>query len=87
MSSIKQREERQEHLARTNPLFGPARLKLGAFCSNLCNDMSAVKGVLDLSWKNTARLAQLADEMKFEAVVPLARWRGLGRGQPKSGYP
>ena len=31
-----------------------------------------------ISWPNTRTLAELADEMEFEAIVPVARWRGFG---------
>jgi len=73
-------EERFSQLAKTNPLFGDRKLKLGTFCSNVSSGatMSSMDGVLDLTWANTARLTQLADEMSFEAVVPIGRWRGMG---------
>ena len=80
MSSNAEHKSRREQLARTNPLFGPAQLKLGTFCSNLSNGgcISTLSGVLELNWRNAARLARLADEMNFEAIVPVARWRGFG---------
>jgi len=73
-------EQRLEALARTNPLFGPRKLKLGSFCSNVSNagTMSSMEGVYDLDWPNASRVAQLADAMDFEAIVPIARWRGFG---------
>jgi alkanesulfonate monooxygenase SsuD/methylene tetrahydromethanopterin reductase-like flavin-dependent oxidoreductase (luciferase family) len=73
-------EARLEMLSRTNPLFGPAKLKLGSFCTNVSGGatMSSMKGVLNLSWPNAAHLARLADEMTFEAIVPIGRWRGFG---------
>ena len=77
---MSKQERRHELLAKTNPLFGSTKLKLGTFCSNVSGGttMSSMEGVLKLSWDNTLRLAQLADEMKFEAVVPLGRWHGFG---------
>jgi FMNH2-dependent dimethyl sulfone monooxygenase len=80
MTSAITQEQRLEQLAQTNPLFGPAKLKLGTFCSNLSYGgcISSMPGTLQLTWPNSARLAQLADAMKFEAVVPVARWRGFG---------
>src|SRR5436190_2013133 len=30
------------------------------------------------SWENNLRLAQLADEIGIEAMVPIARWKGYG---------
>ena len=70
------REDRQ----RTNPLFNDRKLKLGTFCSNLdygCA-ISTIPGTLRISWPNTLALAKLADEMSFEALVPVGRWRGFG---------
>jgi dimethylsulfone monooxygenase len=64
----------------SNPLFNDRRLKLGTFCTNLdygCA-MSTIDGTLRISWPDTLALAQLADEMQFEALVPVARWRGFG---------
>lgn len=71
---------RAEKLAETNPLFGPAKLKLGIFCTNVSNGaaVSTMEGVHQLTWANTAHLTKLADEMKFETVFPIGRWRGFG---------
>ena len=47
--------------------------------------MSGVEGRLDLTWPNTVTLAKLADEMEFEALVPVARWRGFGGANDPQG--
>jgi alkanesulfonate monooxygenase SsuD/methylene tetrahydromethanopterin reductase-like flavin-dependent oxidoreductase (luciferase family) len=64
----------------TNPAFSTRKLKLGTFQTNLDSGcvMSDLDGRLDLSWPNTVTLAQLADEMEFECLVPVARWAGFG---------
>ena len=64
----------------TNPAFNDRRLKLGTFQSNLDYGclMSDIEGRLKISWPNTRTLAKLADEMEFEALLPVARWRGFG---------
>ncbi len=63
-----------------NPVFGTRKLKLGTFQTNLDSGcvMSGLDGRLDITWPNTLALAKLADEMEFEAIVPVARWRGFG---------
>jgi len=63
-----------------NPIFNDRKLKLGTFQTNLDYGclMSDVEGRLKISWPNTVTLAKLADEMEFEALVPVARWRGFG---------
>jgi len=64
----------------TNPLFGSAALKLGSFSTNLSGGgtISKMSGLLKAEWPVTLELARLADEMKFEAIVPVGRWKGFG---------
>lgn len=73
-------EARLEALAKTNPLFGSRRLKLGTFCTNVSGaaTMSTMDGVFETTWDNVSATARMADEMAFEAIVPLGRWRGFG---------
>lgn len=63
-----------------NPLFGKSKLKLGTFCSNLSGGcaITTLDGVLDASWGSTLSLARMADQMGFEALVPVGRWKGFG---------
>jgi len=63
-----------------NPLFGPRKLKLGTFSSNLSGGcaISKIDGVLQADWPSTLALATMADEMEFEALVPVGRWKGFG---------
>jgi FMNH2-dependent dimethyl sulfone monooxygenase len=72
---------RAEELRRSsNPLYGDRKLKLGTFGTNLDRGcaISTVDGVLEINWPNTLTLAKLADEMEFEALVPVGRWKGFG---------
>jgi alkanesulfonate monooxygenase SsuD/methylene tetrahydromethanopterin reductase-like flavin-dependent oxidoreductase (luciferase family) len=64
----------------SNPIFGTRRLKLGSFQTNLDSAciMSDLEGRHHATWPNTVACAKLADEMEFEAIVPVARWRGFG---------
>ncbi len=59
----------------TNPLFNDRKLKLGTFCTNLSGGcaFTTMPGTLDITWPNTLRLAQIADQMEFEALVPVGR--------------
>src|SRR5262249_59751459 len=65
---------------KTNPLYNDRKLKLGTFGSNLDRGcaISTIDGVLEIDWPNTLTLAKLADEMEFEALVPVGRWKGFG---------
>ena len=58
------------------PIFSTRKLKLGTFQTNLDSGcvMSDLDGRLEISWPNTVALAQLADEMEFEALVPIGCW-------------
>ena len=71
---------RQRDRLTTNPAFSTRRLKLGTFQTNLDSGcvMSDLDGRLDITWPNTVALAKLADDMEFEALVPVARWQGWG---------
>jgi FMNH2-dependent dimethyl sulfone monooxygenase len=64
----------------TDPLFSDRKLKLGTFCINLSGGcaITTMPGTLEVTWPNTVRLAQLADDMQFEALVPIGRWRVFG---------
>lgn len=70
----------REDRTRSNPVFNNRKLKLGTFQTNLESGcvMSDLDGRLRISWPSTVRLAELADAMEFEAIVPVARWRGFG---------
>jgi alkanesulfonate monooxygenase SsuD/methylene tetrahydromethanopterin reductase-like flavin-dependent oxidoreductase (luciferase family) len=64
----------------TNPALAGRKLKLGTFQTNLDSGcvMADLDGRLEITWPNTVTLARLADAMEFEALVPVARWRGFG---------
>ena len=75
------RDERAEELRRhMNPLYGPRKLKLGTFSTNLSGGcaISTIDGTLQADWPSTLDLARMADEMAFEALVPVGRWKGFG---------
>ncbi len=64
----------------SNPIFSDRKLKFGSFQTNLDSAciMSDLEGRHHITWPNTVACAKLADEMEFEAIVPVARWRGFG---------
>ncbi len=80
MSGTGSRRPHQKHRSDSNPALGARKLKLGTFQTNLDSGcvMADLDGRLEISWPNTVTLAQLGDEMAFEALVPVARWRGFG---------
>lgn len=64
----------------TNPIFNDQKLKLGLFGTNCSHGLtiSHVDTSYEVSWEHTKAIAQKADRMGFEALVPIARWRGFG---------
>jgi alkanesulfonate monooxygenase SsuD/methylene tetrahydromethanopterin reductase-like flavin-dependent oxidoreductase (luciferase family) len=64
----------------TNPLFNDNRLKLGTFGTNVSSGcaITTAPEAFVMNWPNTLRLAQTAERLGFEAIVPVARWKGFG---------
>lgn len=63
---------------RNETLVGGNALKLGLFGAN-CSSGRTYATIPDrwvASWENNLRLAQLGDDLGFECVVPIARWKG-----------
>jgi FMNH2-dependent dimethyl sulfone monooxygenase len=74
-------EAKSEELRRkTNPVFNDRKLKLGTFGTNLDRGcaISTIDRVLEINWPNTLELARISEQMEFEALVPIGRWRGFG---------
>jgi alkanesulfonate monooxygenase SsuD/methylene tetrahydromethanopterin reductase-like flavin-dependent oxidoreductase (luciferase family) len=78
MADTVTREEQLREIK--HPLYNDRALKLGTFSTNLSGgcSMSTVDGVLEATWDQTTALARMGEEMEFEALVPVGRWRGFG---------
>ncbi len=63
-----------------SPLYSDNRLKLGVFGANVSNGCAATTapGHLEMTWPNSRAIVTTADRAGFEALVPVARWRGFG---------
>ena len=64
----------------TNPLYSRNKLKLGLFGTNVSNGcaITTAEGTFETTWPNAKKIAQVADRDGYEALVPVARWRGFG---------
>ncbi len=64
----------------TNPLFNDQKMKLGLFGTNCSYGliMSHAPTTYEATWKHTLEIAQRADRLGFEAMIPVARWKGFG---------
>jgi alkanesulfonate monooxygenase SsuD/methylene tetrahydromethanopterin reductase-like flavin-dependent oxidoreductase (luciferase family) len=67
---------RQDSSDYQHPIFNDNKLKLGTFSSNLSGGtlLSTLDGRATGAWDNTLAIARIADEMGFEAMVPVGRW-------------
>jgi hypothetical protein len=65
---------------RTNPMFNDQKMKLGLFGTNCSYGliMSHAPSTYEVTWEHTKKIALRAEELGFEALVPIARWRGFG---------
>ena len=64
----------------TNPLLGPNKLKLGLFGVNVSNGcaITTAEERFRATWAETLAISQAADRFGYEALVPVARWKGFG---------
>ena len=68
----------------TNPVFNGNKLKLGTFCTNgrAGAAHTLVPEANQLNWRRAVEIAQTVDRAGYEAVVPLARWKGYIKEKP-----
>lgn len=64
----------------TIPVYNDQKLKLGLFGPNLSSGltMSEAETTYRPTWEHVVKIAQRAEELDFEMLVPVARWRGFG---------
>jgi alkanesulfonate monooxygenase SsuD/methylene tetrahydromethanopterin reductase-like flavin-dependent oxidoreductase (luciferase family) len=65
----------------TNPLLSSRnRLKLGVFGVNVSGgcSMTDMPEVLKIEWDESVRVAKAAEAAGIEAIIPVARWKGMG---------
>jgi dimethylsulfone monooxygenase len=64
----------------TNPLLNDQPMKLGLFGINCSYGLivSHAPSSYEVTWEHTKSIAQQADRMGLEVLVPVARWKGFG---------
>lgn len=64
----------------TNPLLNDQPMKLGLFGTNCSGGLlvSHAETGFEITWEHTKAIAQSADRIGFEAIIPVARWKGFG---------
>lgn len=78
--NISTEELHEKRLKSGVPLFNDQKMKLGIFGSNCSYGLMAsnVPSTYEVTWEHTKKIAQKADNMGFEAMVPIARYKGMG---------
>lgn len=69
------------HPRSSNPLLAsPNRLKLGVFGVNVSGgcSMTDMPESLKVEWAESVAIAKAAEQAGIEAMIPVARWRGMG---------
>ncbi len=71
---------RQASISVNPVLSSPNRLKLAVFAANCSHGstMSEVPGVIQAEWSESVAIARAAEACGIEAMVPVARWKGMG---------
>ena len=61
-------------------LNSPNKLKLAVFGVNVSSGcaMTKAEGTIQVEWPESKRIAQAAEKVGIEGIVPVARWRGFG---------
>ena len=72
----------QQLAPNSNPLFNGNRLKLATFCANNTPFLPKDPTGWEPVWGERLEAARAADSAGFEAIVPIARWKGYVDGKP-----
>ena len=64
----------------SHAFFNQNKLKLAVFGANVSSgcSMTFVDGTIKVDWSESVRIAQAAEQAGFDAMIPVARWKGLG---------
>jgi hypothetical protein len=64
-----------------NLLFADNKLKLAVFGANVSHGcpMTFVDGTIKVEWSESLRIAQATERAGFDAIIPVARWKGPWR--------
>ncbi|WP_339165182.1 LLM class flavin-dependent oxidoreductase [Siminovitchia sp. FSL H7-0308] len=70
----------EARLASGVPLFNDQKMKLGVFGSNCSYGVMAslAPSTYEVTWDHTVKIAKQAEDLGFEAMVPIARYKGMG---------
>ncbi|MGF7160596.1 alkanesulfonate monooxygenase SsuD/methylene tetrahydromethanopterin reductase-like flavin-dependent oxidoreductase (luciferase family) [Rhodoligotrophos appendicifer] len=54
--------------------------KLAVFAFNVsrATSLTSAEGTIEVTWPETVHIAQTAERLNFDAVIPVSRWKGFG---------
>ena len=82
VSNLTSRMMTEQALQSTSPLFNDNKLKLATFCTNTMSFLTHSAAGWQPDWDVMIKAAQMADRAGFEALVPVARWKGYLDDRP-----
>src|SRR3712207_3282353 len=71
------------------PILGsPNPFKLAIFAANMVGgaNLTFAEGPPTVSWEESVRIALAAEQAGFEALIPVARWKGMGSDDLPAGH-
>ena len=74
-------QEAIDQRASTNPVRSSSnRLKLGVFAVNVSGgaSMTDMPNTIKVEWDESVAIARAAEQAGIEAIIPVARWKGMG---------
>jgi alkanesulfonate monooxygenase SsuD/methylene tetrahydromethanopterin reductase-like flavin-dependent oxidoreductase (luciferase family) len=75
---------RSPELRAANPILNDHPLKLGVFGSNWSGmTMTTLPETYVPTWEASMEVGRLADEIGFDAIVPVSRWKSVVPGNPQ----
>lgn len=80
MTTTTERDALQEYRRANVPVYNDQKLKLGLFGPNLSYGLTMTEAETTYrpTWDHVVKIAQRAEQLGFEMLVPVARWRGFG---------
>ncbi len=72
-----------------HPVLGsPHSLTLAVFSPNMAGGANLTRSpsAPQVTWAETVRIAQAADRAGFEAIIPVARWRGMSAAEDRRSH-
>lgn len=80
MAAVDEHDALRQARRASIPVYNDQKLKLGLFGPNLSSGLTMSEAETNYrpTWDHVVKIAQRAEALGFEMLVPVARWRGFG---------